>query len=118
MLEHEPVDVVLAALGPFAVVLSHHRRTVCPGCSLLVRRWHLVPRVALPTCGGNGIGIASVHLIKIFRPFQRLHGLERPGSGIGLSTCQRIIERAQGRIWVESHIGKGSTFYFSLSRAS
>jgi signal transduction histidine kinase len=66
----------------------------------------------------NALGIASAHLVKVFQPFQRLHGMERPGSGIGLSTCQRIIERAQGRIWVESQVGKGSTFYFSLSKAS
>jgi signal transduction histidine kinase len=66
----------------------------------------------------NALGIASAHLVKVFQPFQRLHGMERPGSGIGLSTCERIIERAQGRIWVESQVGKGSTFYFSLSKAS
>src|SRR4051794_8450616 len=67
--------------------------------------------------GDNGEGIEQEFTKKIFEPFQRLHGQERPGSGIGLATCKRIVERAGGIIWVESRIGEGSTFYFSLPSA-
>jgi PAS domain S-box-containing protein len=65
----------------------------------------------------NGEGIEMRFRDRIFEPFGRLHGQERPGNGIGLATCKRILERAEGRIWVESQIGEGSTFYFVLPKA-
>ncbi|HMF75115.1 MAG TPA: ATP-binding protein [Bryobacteraceae bacterium] len=66
----------------------------------------------------NGIGIAPAHHKQIFAPFRRLHGQEVPGSGIGLATCQRIVEGHGGKIWVESAgQGLGSTFWFSLPAA-
>jgi PAS domain S-box-containing protein len=62
----------------------------------------------------NGIGIEPAYTEEVFRPFKRLHGDDRPGSGIGLATCQKIVAGYGGRIWVTSEPGKGSTFFFSL----
>ena len=63
----------------------------------------------------NGLGIPQEYYRKIFILFERLHQRDTiPGTGLGLALCKRIIERHGGRMWVESEMGKGSTFYFTL----
>ena len=66
------------------------------------------------TVRDNGVGFEQEYAAQIFEPFRRLHGAAIPGSGIGLATCKRIIERLGGKIWAESALGKGSSFYFTI----
>jgi light-regulated signal transduction histidine kinase (bacteriophytochrome) len=65
----------------------------------------------------NGIGIAPEFHQRIFGIFKRLHGPhEFSGTGIGLAICKRIVERLGGTLWIESEVGQGSTFLFTLPR--
>jgi chemotaxis family two-component system sensor kinase Cph1 len=116
-------------VAPLPVCLGDHAQTSQVFANLLdnalkYRRPDRRPRInvsgrvvdgrALYAVADNGIGIAPEHQAKVFEMFHRLDPDATPGEGLGLAIAQRVLERQQGRIWVESTAGEGSIFHLSL----
>lgn len=73
---------------------------------------------ALVCVADNGVGIEPAHQVRIFQAFFRSHNPNNhKGSGLGLAICQQVVEQHGGRIWVESLLGEGARFYFTLPLA-
>jgi signal transduction histidine kinase len=110
----DSVQIVQLLQNLIANALKYHRPDHPPEIAIRVSRdgEHCLFAVT-----DNGEGIAPEYLDHIFEPLKRLHGSEVPGTGLGLTICQRIAERHEGRIWAESSPGAGSTFYFTLRSA-
>ena len=74
------------------------------------------PSVVTLAVSDHGIGIPAERIGELFEPFQRLVDQSQytKGLGLGLVVCKRLVEAHGGKIWVESTLGKGSTFYFTL----
>jgi len=119
MVTHDPLPTVLAdatqLLQVFQNLLGNaikFRTTVRPTVHISAERQEDAWRFAVRD---NGIGIEPQYAERIFVLFQRLHTRrQHPGTGIGLALCKKIDERHGGRIWVESALGQGATFFFTL----
>jgi light-regulated signal transduction histidine kinase (bacteriophytochrome) len=118
---HDPLPAVCGDFEILAKVLCHLIRNAIEYCEAPAPRVHISCRRVDPDCvfavEDNGPGIDPAFHARIFDPFQRLHGKERPGNGLGLAFCRKAVEAQGGRMWVESTPGAGSTFYFALPAA-
>ena len=94
--------------------LKFHKKDVSPEITISVEEKE---KEYLFAIRDNGIGIEEKYINKLFIIFQRLNTVEEyPGTGIGLATCKKIVTLHGGKIWVESKLGEGSTFYFTLPK--
>jgi signal transduction histidine kinase len=90
-----------------------------PDGGLVVVCGHVNETEAIVSVADQGIGIGPEHLNRLFERFYRISGPSRrpvPGTGLGLPIARAIIEAHGGRIWAESALGRGATFYFALPR--
>jgi signal transduction histidine kinase len=113
-----PLPTVLADAGQLAQVLRNllsnairFRAEVPPRIHVTTLRQGPLWRISVRD---NGIGIDPRHQERIFIIFQRLHGADRPGTGIGLAICRKLVELHGGTMGVESTLGQGATFWFTL----
>jgi chemotaxis family two-component system sensor kinase Cph1 len=119
---HDPLPTVLADRTQLTQLFQNLISNALKFCDQRSPRLHVgvVHQDGLWTFSvqDNGIGIAEKDQARIFEVFQRLHTQkEYEGTGIGLAVCKKIVERHGGQIWVESQVGEGSTFYFTLPAA-
>lgn len=119
-IQHDPLPAVLAQRSELALVLQNLVANAIRYRGDDPPRIHVRSRVegeqVIFSVRDNGLGIDERFFDKIFEVFQRLDPDRVDGTGIGLSIVKRMVERRGGQIWVESQLGEGSTFHFSLPR--
>ncbi|RCR67278.1 sensor histidine kinase [Larkinella punicea] len=94
--------------------LKYRRPDVAPRVSIQVTDEGHQYRFAIRD---NGIGIERQYFERVFQIFQRLHGRNQySGTGIGLATCKKVIDIYGGQIWIDSTVGQGTTFYFTIPK--
>ncbi|HML06311.1 MAG TPA: ATP-binding protein, partial [Methanobacterium sp.] len=124
VITHDPLPTVTADKGLLTQLFQN-----LIGNAIKFRKRDVPPRIHISASldeknneyifkvSDNGIGMEEQYTDKIFEVFKRLHTMdEYRGTGIGLAISKKIVERHSGRIWVESILGKGSTFYFTLAK--
>jgi len=118
IITRDPLPVVSAGGGLETVfqnlignALKYRRPDIVPEIHVSAK---LGPSSWLFSVRDNGIGIEARHFEMIFQVFTRLHGREIRGNGLGLALCKKVVEAHGGSIWVESQVGQGSTFFFSI----
>jgi light-regulated signal transduction histidine kinase (bacteriophytochrome) len=128
---HDPERRVEIVIAPGVAVRADPQLVAIALDNLLGNAWKFTARSAAPRIElgvqhagaeviyfvrDNGAGFDMAYRDKLFGVFQRLHSeVEYPGTGIGLATVARIVERHGGRIWAEGTLGDGATFYFTLT---
>jgi light-regulated signal transduction histidine kinase (bacteriophytochrome) len=118
LVTHDPLPPVCGDFEVLAKVLHHLIRNAVQYCDKPCPRVHIssgpvnVDRQFLVR--DNGPGIEPAFHTRIFEVFKRLHGRENPGNGLGLAFCKKAVEWHGGRMWMESTLGVGSTFCFTL----
>ncbi|QHV96792.1 sensor histidine kinase [Spirosoma endbachense] len=94
--------------------LKYHRTDVVPVVTIRSMEEPHQYRFAI---SDNGIGIDRQYFDRVFQIFQRLHGRNHySGTGIGLATCKKVVDIYGGQIWIDSIVGSGSTFYFTIPK--
>src|SRR5207302_917703 len=117
VITHDPLPRVYGNFEVLAKVLHHLIRNAIEYCETPSPCVHISSRPSDSDCvfsvKNNGPGIDPAFQSRVFEVFKRLHGKEYPGNGLGLAFCKKVIEGHGGRIWMESALGAGSTFYFT-----
>jgi light-regulated signal transduction histidine kinase (bacteriophytochrome) len=118
---HDPLPTVMGDAGVLTKVMGHVIGNAIEYCSEPAPRVHVSSRRDgldwVLSVEDNGPGIDAAFQERVFGAFQRLHGKEHPGRGLGLAFCRKAVERLGGRIWMESAPGSGSRFYLALPAA-
>ncbi|MEO6027284.1 MAG: ATP-binding protein [Candidatus Binatia bacterium] len=123
-----PERVVTVEIAPGLHAVGDRRLIHMTLVNLIGNAWKYTGRTAAPRIEvgrlpnepatffvrDNGAGFAMAHAKHLFEPFQRLHGDEFEGTGVGLATVERIVSRHGGRVWAEAAVGQGATFFFTL----
>ena len=128
--QHKPLNGLTINIQEDVIVRGDRRLIHIAMTNLLDNAWKFSGKRERPCIGfgvvvsegkkiifvnDNGVGFDMNYAGKLFGAFQRLHRFDEfPGTGIGLATVLRVINRHGGRIWVESEVDKGATFFFTL----